>query len=49
RREEAKVARVPGSAFGYEGFARLSYCNSDDEIVEGINRIKEALEKLQTA
>ena len=47
--EEAKVAIVPGSAFGYEGFARLSYCNSDDEIIEGINRIKGALEKLRTA
>ena len=44
--EEAKVAIVPGSAFGYEGFARLSYCNSDEEITEGINRIKKALEKL---
>ncbi|NPB04823.1 MAG: pyridoxal phosphate-dependent aminotransferase, partial [Aquificae bacterium] len=38
--EEAKVAVVPGSAFGYEGFLRLSYCNSDDEIVEGVERIK---------
>ena len=45
--EEAKVAIVPGSAFGYEGFARLSYCNSDDEIIEGVNRIKRALEKLR--
>jgi aspartate aminotransferase len=44
--EEAKVAVVPGSAFGYEGFARLSYCNSDDEIIEGMERIKRALEKL---
>ncbi len=44
--EEAKVAIVPGSAFGYEGFARISYCNSDDEIVEGMERIKKALEKL---
>jgi len=44
--EEAKVAIVPGSAFGYEGFARLSYCNGEDEIIEGINRIKKALEKL---
>jgi aspartate aminotransferase len=44
--EEAKVAIVPGSAFGYEGFARISYCNSDDEIIEGMERIKKALEKL---
>jgi len=44
--EEAKVAIVPGSAFGYEGFARISYCNSDEEIIEGMDRIKMALEKL---
>ncbi len=44
--EEAKVAVVPGSAFGYEGFFRFSYCNSDEEIIEGIDRIKKALEKI---
>ncbi len=46
--EEAKVAVVPGSAFGYEGFLRISYCNADEEIIEGMERIKKALEKLNT-
>jgi len=44
--EEARVAVVPGSAFGYEGFLRLSYCNADEEIVEGLERIRAALERL---
>ncbi|WP_304576444.1 pyridoxal phosphate-dependent aminotransferase, partial [uncultured Clostridium sp.] len=35
---EEKVACVPGSAFGIggEGYLRLSYCYSDDELVEGL-------------
>jgi aspartate aminotransferase len=44
--EEGKVACVPGSAFGAEGYVRISYCVSEDTIREGINRIKRALEKL---
>ncbi len=41
--EEAKVALVPGSAFGAPGFMRLSYATGDDVIVEGVRRIREAL------
>jgi len=37
--EEAKVAVVPGEAFGAPGYARLSYALSDDDLVEGISRI----------
>jgi aspartate aminotransferase len=44
--EEAKVALVPGSAFGAPGFMRLSYATSDALITEGIARIKAALEAL---
>lgn len=44
--EEAKVAVVPGSAFGFSGFLRISYALSEDKLVEGIRRIKESLEKL---
>ena len=44
--EEAKVAVVPGSAFGAEGYIRMSYATSMENIKEGINRIKEALSKL---
>ena len=43
---EAKVATVPGSAFGAEGFIRISYATSLDNIKEGVKRIKEALAKL---
>jgi aspartate/methionine/tyrosine aminotransferase len=37
--EEAKVAFVPGEAFGAPGYARFSYALSDAALVEGINRI----------
>ena len=35
----AKVAFVPGEAFGAPGYARFSFALGDDDIVEGINRI----------
>jgi aspartate aminotransferase len=41
--EEAKVALVPGEAFGAPGYARLSYAMSDEDLTEGINRIGELL------
>ncbi|SNZ06558.1 aspartate aminotransferase [Persephonella hydrogeniphila] len=44
--EEAKVAVVPGSAFGKEGYIRLSYATSMENIKEGMKRIKEALKNL---
>lgn len=44
--ERARVALVPGSAFGDDSFIRLSYATSMDEIRKGIGRIKEAVEKL---
>jgi aspartate aminotransferase len=37
--EEAKVAIVPGEAFGAPGYARLSFALGDDDLVEGITRI----------
>ncbi len=37
--EEAKVAVVPGEAFGAPGYARLSYALGDDDLAEGIGRI----------
>jgi aspartate aminotransferase len=37
--QEAKVACVPGSAFGAEGFLRLSYATSMEEIKAGLERI----------
>jgi len=41
--ENAKVAVVPGTAFGAPGYMRLSYATSDELIVEGIKRIAEGL------
>ena len=41
--EEAKVAIVPGEGFGAPGYARLSYALGDDDLVEGVNRIADAL------
>jgi aspartate aminotransferase len=43
---EAKVAVVPGSAFGAEGHFRLSFSSPIDKLEEGIHRIKTALERL---
>ena len=43
--EEAKIAVVPGSAFGYPGYLRLSYATSMENIEEGLNRFKEAVER----
>ena len=37
--EQAKVAVVPGEAFGAPGYARLSYALSDEHLEEGIARI----------
>lgn len=44
---EAKIAAVPGSSFGAEGFIRFSYATSMENIEEGMVRIREALEKLK--
>jgi aspartate aminotransferase len=43
--EEAKVAVVPGEAFGSPGYARLSYALGDDDLAEGIDRIGELLSR----
>ena len=37
--EEAKVAVVPGEAFGSPGYFRMSYALGDDDIVEGVTRL----------
>jgi aspartate aminotransferase len=41
--EEAKVAIVPGEAFGTPGFARLSFALGDDDLAEGVQRIADLL------
>ena len=41
--EEAEVAAVPGEAFGPSGYLRFSYATSDEDIIEGIGRIKKLI------
>jgi aspartate/methionine/tyrosine aminotransferase len=41
--DEARVAIVPGEAFGAPGYARLSYALGDDDIERGVARIGELL------
>lgn len=43
---EAKVATVPGSSFGLEGYLRMSYTSSLEKLGEAAERIKIALDKL---
>ena len=43
--EEVQLVTVPGSAFGSygEGFLRCSYCCSEEDLIEGIVRMKKCL------
>jgi aminotransferase len=42
-----RVITVPGIAFGSEakGFLRVSFCNTEEKMTEGVRRMKEALAK----
>ncbi len=42
--EKALVVTVPGKEFGMEGYIRLSYAGSVKEIIEGIKRLRWALD-----
>lgn len=44
--EEARVAVVPGIAFGSDRHIRLSFATSDKNIIEGVKRIDEAIRRL---
>jgi aspartate aminotransferase len=37
--DEQKVAAVPGSAFGAEGYLRISYATSDEVLAKGVKRL----------
>ena len=45
--EQVYVAVVAGSAFGTEGYFRISYATSDANLIESYKRIKEACELLK--
>jgi aspartate aminotransferase len=44
--DEARVAVVPGAAFGADDFVRISYATSMERIREGVGRIADAVGKL---
>jgi aspartate/methionine/tyrosine aminotransferase len=41
--DEAGIAIVPGEAFGAPGYARLSFALGDDELQEGLERLRAAV------
>ncbi len=47
--KEAKVAIVPGDAFGADDHIRLSYATSMDNLEKALDRITEAVSRLKTA
>ena len=47
--KNAKVALIPGEAFGADDFVRLSYSASTETVREGVRRIIKALAKLKPA
>ena len=44
---EAGVALVPGTCFGSEGFVRLSYCVSDEDLKVGLDRLESFVASLK--
>ena len=44
---EGKVAGVPGTCFGVEGFIRFSFCYSMEEIRLGMDRLEAFLDTLR--
>ncbi len=41
--EEARVALVPGEAFGAPGYVRMSFALADEDLVEGVERLVKVL------
>ncbi|MBA3849626.1 MAG: aspartate aminotransferase, partial [Opitutus sp.] len=46
--EQEKVAAVPGSSFGAEGYLRLSYAASDEALRKGVERLRRFCAGLRT-
>ena len=42
--EKVRVLTMPGIEFGMEGYLRISFCGSTKDIIEGIERIKWAID-----
>ena len=45
--KEGGVAAVPGSCVGAEGYIRLSYCYSDEQLKTGLDRMAAFIQRLQ--
>ncbi|MBQ7508669.1 MAG: aminotransferase class I/II-fold pyridoxal phosphate-dependent enzyme [Spirochaetales bacterium] len=45
--EEAGLAATPGFCFGAEGYIRLTYCYSDEQLKEGLDRLESFIRKLE--
>lgn len=43
---EGGLALIPGSCFGCEGHARLSYCYGDSQLAEGLDRLEAFLKEV---
>jgi len=44
--KESLVGCIPGVYFSTEGFMRLSYCYSDEDLKESLDRIERFVKKL---
>ena len=44
--KEGKLAAVPGTCFGTQGYIRLSYCYSMEELSAGLDRLEAFLHTL---
>ena len=44
--KEGGLAAVPGTCFGCEGYIRLSYCYSDQDLTESLNRLESFIRRL---
>lgn len=47
--DKVMVSTVPGVSFGLEGYLRISYCAARENIIEGLRRIRWALDKAAPA
>ncbi len=45
--EEGHLALVPGAAFGEDCYIRFSYATNEENLIEALKRMKDALSKLQ--
>lgn len=45
--EEGHLALVPGAAFGEDRYIRFSYATNEENLIEALKRMKDALSKLQ--